>query len=54
MVFPPKEVLDDIKKFDALPSTPEKEAISKRFLSDEIGNLEFYSQTQAYIRSINA
>lgn len=49
MHFPPKEVLDDVRAFDALPSTPEKDEIKRKYLEDEIGNFDFYHLARTYL-----
>lgn len=52
MHFPPKEVLDDIKKFDKLPDTEESLEIKRKYLSNEIGNLEFFSLAREYLQKV--
>lgn len=47
-----EQVFNTIKEFDALPSTEEQEAIKRRYLTDEIGNFEFFSQASRYIESL--
>lgn len=51
MYFPPKGVLDDLRAFEAMPSTPEKDEIKRQFLAEEIGNFDFYSKVWAYMNS---
>lgn len=46
------EALKTVVKFDKLPSTPEKDAIAKRYLNDEIGPLEFCMQAGRYIEKL--
>lgn len=53
MHFPPKEVLDDIKAFDALPSTPDKDEIKRQYLEDEIGNFDFYQKARQHLETAN-
>lgn len=53
MHFPPKEVLDDIRSFDALPSSTEKDEIKRQYLENEIGNFDFYQKARQYLESVN-
>lgn len=46
-----KEVLRDISQFESLPSTPEKEAIRRKYLNDEIGAFDFYSEVSRYLKN---
>ncbi|MEE9238681.1 MAG: hypothetical protein V3U58_03885 [Thermodesulfobacteriota bacterium] len=54
MIFPPKEVLDDLKEYEKLPETEERKSINNRFMEDEIGSFEFYSLAMTYMRKVTA
>lgn len=41
-----------VAAFNSLESTPEKDDISRRFLLDEIGPLEFYQLASRYIDKV--
>ena len=40
-----------LSEFRKMPKTPEKEAINKAYLNDEIGNFELLQKAEAYIAS---
>ena len=49
MYLPPKEVIDKLAKYGALPKTDKKEEIDRKYLSDEIDADEFYSLAMKYL-----
>ena len=43
--------VSDVVRYNELPKTTEKDAINNRYLSDEIGSLEFYSMVREYLKN---
>jgi len=50
-MFPSEESVKAVFAFDALPMTPEKKEISRKYTSDEIGHIEFAGLARKYVDS---
>ena len=47
-----EQTLKVIKEFDALPQTEEKDEIKRKYLTDEIGSFDFFSQASRYLTKV--
>jgi hypothetical protein len=47
-----REALSDIKEYDKLPKTEEKNRIDRMFIQDEISCFDFYCRARAYLKKV--
>jgi hypothetical protein len=50
MYFPSEHVTKTVFAFDRLPTSPEKEALAKRYCSDEISLFEFVALAEELLK----
>ena len=50
MYFPSEHVTKTVFAFDRMPKTPEKDALAKRYCSDEISLFEFVALAEEFMK----